>query len=123
VDGQGVGAKGIGHRDLGSAAGEAHSLQRLAEVWLARGDAAEARRLLDQAFPLARNSAVAKHLLHRVFGTMIGAAAGPRAARRVVDRSESILGWDDFCQFCSIMLAAAHTAVAAASDDVTAVAR
>ena len=67
------------HRDLGSGAGEAHSLQRLAEVRLAQGDDAEARRLLERALPLARNSIVAKHLLHRVFGTMIrAAAAGPR---------------------------------------------
>src|SRR5438067_12774142 len=41
------------HRELGSAAGEAHSLQRLAEVRLAQGDDAAARRLLDRAFPLA----------------------------------------------------------------------
>ena len=62
------------HRDLGSAAGEAHSLQRLAEVRLAQGDDAEARRLLERALPLARSSIVAKHLLHRMFGTMIRAA-------------------------------------------------
>ena len=42
------------HRDLGSAAGEAHSLQRLAEVRVAEGDDAEAMRLLQQALPLAR---------------------------------------------------------------------
>ena len=72
-----------GHRDLGSAAGEAHSLQRLAEVRLAQGDDAEARRLLERALPLARSSIVAKHLLHRVFGTMIRAAASgrPRPSR------------------------------------------
>jgi DNA-binding SARP family transcriptional activator/tetratricopeptide (TPR) repeat protein len=104
------------HRDLGSAAGEAHSLQRLAEVRLAQGDLAGARRLLDRALPLARNSVVAKHLLHRLFGTMISAAASPREARQAVDRSEAMLGWDDFCQFCSIMLAV-PAAIACARDD------
>ena len=103
------------HRDIGSAAGEAHSLQRLAEVRAAHGDAAEARRLLDRALPLARDSVVAKHLLHRVFGTMISVAAGPREARQVVERSESMLGWDDFCQFCSIMRAV-PAAIACARD-------
>ena len=93
------------HRELGSAAGEAHSLQRLAEVRLAQGDDAEARRLLDRALPLARSSIVAKHLLHRVFGTMIRAATSRPEAVQVAERAESMLGWDDFCQFCSIMLA------------------
>jgi len=39
------------HRDIGSAAGEAHSLQRLAEVKLALGDRAGANRLLHKALP------------------------------------------------------------------------
>ncbi len=93
------------HRDLGSAAGEAHSLQRLAEVRVAEGNDAEAMRLLQQAFPLARSSVIASHLLQRIFGTMILAAADPLEARAIVDRAESTLGWEDSCSFCSIMLA------------------
>ena len=58
---------------------------------------------------------VAKHLLHRVFGTMISVAASPGEARQVVERSESMLGWDDFCQFCSIMRAV-PAAIACARD-------
>jgi hypothetical protein len=79
-------------------------LQRLAEVRLAEGDGEAAMRLLQQALPLARGSIVAKHLLQRIFGTMIVAAADPLDARAIVDRAESTLGWDDVCQFCSIML-------------------
>ena len=111
------------HRDLGSGAGEAHSLQRLAEVRLAQGDAAEARRLLERAFPLARNSIVAKHLLHRVFGTMIRAAASRSEAREAAERAESMLGWDDFCQFCSIMLAVPATIACARDGDLDAARR
>jgi ATP/maltotriose-dependent transcriptional regulator MalT len=37
------------HHDIGSTAGEAHSLQRLAEVRLAQGDRAEAQQLLRRA--------------------------------------------------------------------------
>jgi predicted negative regulator of RcsB-dependent stress response len=61
-------------------------------------------QLLQQALPLARASIIAKHLLHRIFGTMILAARDPLEARAVVDRAESTLGWDDHCTFCSIML-------------------
>jgi DNA-binding SARP family transcriptional activator/tetratricopeptide (TPR) repeat protein len=92
------------HRDLGSIAGEAHSLQRLAEVRLAEGDRAAAMRLLQQALPVARSSVIAKHLLQRVFGTMILATSDPLEARAIVDRAESTLGWEDACRFCSIML-------------------
>jgi len=92
------------HHDLGSSAGEAHSLQRLAEVRVAEGNNAEAMRLLHQALPLARSSIIAKHLLQRVYGTMILATPDPLEARAIVDRAESTLGWDDACLFCSIML-------------------
>jgi len=92
------------HRDLGSTAGEAHSLQRLAEVRVAEGDLPSAMQLLQRALPLARSSLIAKHLLHRIFGTMILASADPLDARAVVDRAESTLGWEDSCNFCSIML-------------------
>ena len=93
------------HRDIGSTAGEAHSLQRLAEVMLAHGDRAEANRLLRRALPLARFSSIAKHLIQRLYGTMIDAAEDPVAARAVVDHAEAALGVDDLCQFCAIMLA------------------
>ncbi len=92
------------HREVGSPAGEAHSLQRLAEVRVAEGDRQAAMELLHQALPLARASVIAKHLLHRIFGTMIQAAADPLEARAIVDRAESTLGWEDDCAFCSIMM-------------------
>lgn len=93
------------HRDVDAAAGEAHSLQRLAEVRLARGDRVEAGRLLQQALPLARWSVIGMHLLQRVYGTMIAAAADPDEARAVVDRAEATLGDTDHCPFCDVMLA------------------
>jgi DNA-binding SARP family transcriptional activator/tetratricopeptide (TPR) repeat protein len=93
------------HRDIGSTAGEAHSLQRLAEVKLAMGDRAEANQLLHRALPLARFSSIAQHVMQRVFGTMISAAADPHAALTVVHRAEAAIGFSDQCAFCSVMLA------------------
>jgi tetratricopeptide (TPR) repeat protein len=106
------------HRDLGSSAGEAHSLQRLAEVRLLQGDAPAAMQLLHRAMPLARGSIVARHLLHRVFGTMVCATDDPVEARAIVDRAESTLGWDDACTFCSIMLSVPAALVCARAGDV-----
>ena len=92
------------HRDIGSTAGEGHSLERLAEVRLAQGDQLEAMRLLQRALPLARWSATAQHMLPRVYGTMIRAAKGVESARAVVDQAAATLGQEDSCPFCSITL-------------------
>ena len=106
------------HRDLGSGAGEAHSLQRLAEVRVAEGKREEAMQLLQRALPLARASIIAKHLLQRVFGTMIAAASDPLEARVIVDRAESMLGWEDACLFCSIMLSLPATIACVRAGDL-----
>jgi DNA-binding SARP family transcriptional activator/tetratricopeptide (TPR) repeat protein len=106
------------HHDLGSGAGEAHSLQRLAEVRLAQGDRAESTRLLHRALPLARWSMLALHLLQRIYGTMIAAAPDADSARAVVDRAESTLGSDDACLFCSVMLSVPAAIACAGSGDI-----
>ncbi len=85
------------HHDIGSTAGEAHSLQRLAEVQLALGNRAEANRLLIRALPLARFSSIALHIIVRVYGTLIEAATDVEAARAAVDRAEATMGVDDHC--------------------------
>ncbi|HKA69754.1 MAG TPA: BREX system ATP-binding domain-containing protein [Actinomycetes bacterium] len=93
------------HRELGAPAGEAHALQRLAEVSLARGDRRRATRILNRALPLSRWSNMAMHLTRRVYGTMIAAADGPAAARAVVDRAADSASQTDRCFFCEIMFA------------------
>lgn len=92
------------HRETGSLGGEAHALQRLAEVHLARGERDAANRLLQRALPLAGRSMLARHLLHRVFGTLIVAAVDPHEARAIVDRAEATVDWDEVCAFCAVML-------------------
>jgi tetratricopeptide (TPR) repeat protein len=106
------------HRDVGSTAGEALSLQRLAEVRVSEGNNEAAMQLLAYALPLARSSIIAKHLLHRVFGTMIIATADPLEARAIVDRAESTLGWDDQCPFCSIMFSVPATIACVRAGDL-----
>ncbi len=106
------------HRDVDAAAGEAHSLQRLAELRLVQGDHEEAGRLLQRALPLARWSVISMHLLQRIYGTMIASAPDPMAARLMVDRAEATLGETDSCPFCDVMLAIPAAIACATVGDV-----
>jgi len=106
------------HRDLGSPAGEAAALQRLAEVRVAQGDREAAIELLHRALPLARGSMIANHLMQRIYGTLVVASPDPVAARVAVDRAEATLGWDETCPFCSIMLAVPATIACADAADL-----
>ncbi|RYP86932.1 SARP family transcriptional regulator [Nocardioides guangzhouensis] len=91
------------HRDVDARAGEAHSLQRLAEVRLARGDRAGARELLRRALPLARWSMVSNHLMQRIHGSLIEVAESPEEAMAAVEQGEMALGDTDRCTFCDVM--------------------
>jgi DNA-binding SARP family transcriptional activator/tetratricopeptide (TPR) repeat protein len=93
------------HADIGASAGEAHALQRLAELRIRQGDRAEARRLLRRALPLARWSPIALHLLQRIQGTTIVAADTPEQAYAAAGRAEATAGAEDRCSFCQVMIA------------------
>jgi DNA-binding winged helix-turn-helix (wHTH) protein/tetratricopeptide (TPR) repeat protein len=93
------------HTEMGADTGAAHALQRLAEVELAAGDRAAARRLLRRALPLARWSPLARHLLQRIYGTLISAASDAEAALAVVDEAAERLDEPFSCIFCQVMIA------------------
>lgn len=93
------------HREADATAGEAHTLERLAELRLAQGDRESALRLLQQALPLARWSVMGRHVLQRINGSMVRAAADPEAARAMVDRGAATLAETDSCLLCDIMFA------------------
>jgi DNA-binding winged helix-turn-helix (wHTH) protein/tetratricopeptide (TPR) repeat protein len=93
------------HREMGADTGAAHALQRLAEVELAAGDRMAAERLLRRALPLARWSPLARHLLQRIYGTLISAAPDTDAALAVVDEAAERLDEPFSCIFCQVMIA------------------
>jgi DNA-binding winged helix-turn-helix (wHTH) protein/tetratricopeptide (TPR) repeat protein len=93
------------HLEMGADTGAAHTLQRLAEVELAAGDRSAAERLLRRALPLARWSPLARHLLQRIYGTLISAAPDTRAALAVVDETAGTLDEPFSCIFCQVMIA------------------
>jgi len=93
------------HAEMGADTGTAHTLQRLAEVELAAGDRPAAERLLRRALPLARWSPLARHLLQRIYGTLISAAPDAGAALVVVDEAAERLDEPFSCIFCQVMIA------------------
>lgn len=95
------------HRAIGGAVGEAHALQRLAEVAHHRDRPAEAARLLDEALELARVTDIGFHLLDRIYGTRITLAGHDAdAALAAVDEAEdAVQGQLETCPGCRITFA------------------
>lgn len=93
------------HASLGADTGTAHALQRLAEVELATGARAEAERLARRALPLARWSPLARHLLQRIYGTLVAAAPDTEAALAAVDEAVEADDERTSCPFCHVMIA------------------
>jgi DNA-binding SARP family transcriptional activator len=86
----------------GCISGAALARQRLAEAAVSRGRKYEANRLLGRARALAFRSDIVSHLLVRIFGTMIQAAADPKKAMAVLRVAEQELGQLHSCEPCSM---------------------
>jgi hypothetical protein len=111
------------HARAGASAGEAHALQRLAQVRLHQDDRAEARRLLVRALPRARWSPIAMHLLPRIHGTMIAVADTPADAYATAEAAEAAIAPQDRCLFCEIMIAVPSAIACADMGDLEAARR
>ncbi len=108
------------HRANGGAVGEAHALQRLAEVALHEGRRDEARMLIDDALDVARQTDIGFHLLDRIYGTRINLHHDdPAAALHVMeDASESVRGPLETCPGCRITFAVPAAIAAARAGEV-----
>jgi DNA-binding SARP family transcriptional activator/tetratricopeptide (TPR) repeat protein len=107
------------HRAIGAASGEAFALQRRAEVALHRGLHAEAGALLDEALAVARESDVGFHLLDRIYGTRVAAAADPASALAALEEAEAaVRGPVETCPGCRITLAVPAAIAAARAGDL-----
>jgi len=101
----------------GCLSGAALARQRLAEAAVINGRRFDANRLLDRAHALALRSDLVAHLLVRVFGTKIQAAADRDTAVTVLRRAEQELSQLRSCEPCSMgFLTSAATASARAGD-------
>lgn len=91
----------------GSPAGESLALQRPAEAFLLAGRQLEAKEVLAPALELARESSLlVRHLLPRIYGTMVRAAARPADALAVMAEAESAtVEAREACRTCAITFA------------------
>lgn len=105
------------HRDTRTNSGRSMSLERLAEVSTAQGKRWRSRRLLDQALRLAAGDPLGSHLLVKIHGALVEAAATPEEAALAAAQGEQVLADGDVCQQCSMSFRmAAAKAYAAVGD-------
>lgn len=109
----------VQHEAVDATAGQSLSLQRLAEVVLAGGDPTRATRLLDEAERVAQGSNLERHLLGKVYGTRVRAAADPAAAMSIVQQGEARMADVPVCKPCSIGFYVAASMAASRAADVT----
>ena len=107
------------HRDIGGATGEAHALQRLAEVALCRGDIVDASALLDEALDLARATDMGFHLFDRIYGTRLTLAVATGDSLAALGEAEaSVRGVLETCPGCRITFAVPAAIAAAHAGDL-----
>jgi DNA-binding SARP family transcriptional activator len=90
------------HHASKTTSGEAVSLERLAEVELAKGRRWMARRLLERAMRIAVRDALGSHLRVKIHGAMVDAAANDEEAAVVARQGERVLADSDVCEQCSM---------------------
>src|SRR6185312_12428868 len=90
------------YESLGAAAGRAISLQRLAEVALARGQKYRAGRLVQKGFHIAESNWLTPHLLLRLQALAVQAAGTKGQALDAIEQGDRWLAGQGMCQPCSM---------------------
>lgn len=90
------------HRAARTPSGEAVSLERLAEVAVRHGQRWKARRHLASARRLIEGDPLASHVLMKVYGALVEAAADPADAVAIAAEGEQHLSESDVCDQCSM---------------------
>lgn len=111
---------GLGlHRGTGGPTGEAHALQRLAELQFAHGRFRDARSTIAEALELARISDIGFHLLDRIYGSLITINDDPDEALSAVEEAEAaVKGPLETCPGCRIHLVVPAAIAAARAGDL-----
>lgn len=105
------------HRGAHTPSGEAVSLERLAEIATLRGQRWKARRLLANARRLTEGDPLAAHVLMKVYGALVEAAADPAEAVAIAAEGEEHLSETDVCDQCSMSFRMAAAGAYARSGD------
>ena len=90
------------HADVGAPAGRVLSLQRLAEVALARGHKWRAGRLAKRGLKIAEPTWLAPHLLIRMQGVAVVAATDANDVADAIKAGDHWLAQHNVCQLCSM---------------------
>lgn len=90
------------HEAVAASAGQALSLQRSGEAALATGDGERATMLLEEAERISQGSTLERHLLGKIYGTMVQAQRDPHRAMTVVDRAEARMSHQSMCEPCGM---------------------
>jgi len=107
------------HHGIHGATGEAHAMQRLAELALHQGQRVKAASLLDEAIDLAQSTDIGFHLLDRIYGTRVTLAHDPDDALHTVEEAEdAVRGVLETCPGCRITFAVPAAIAAARAGDL-----
>ena len=104
--------------------GRVVALERLAEIALLRGQNWQAKRLITRAEGIASTSWLSPHLLIRLKGLSVRAAASPEQALDIITEGDRLLALHSYgCQPCSMGFRVASATALAAMDEVDQVGR
>jgi DNA-binding SARP family transcriptional activator/tetratricopeptide (TPR) repeat protein len=90
------------HESVSASAGQALSMERLAEVALAGGDSKRADAWLAEAERVSQGSSLERHLVPRIYGAMVRSAPDACESLLVVEHAEARMHDLPVCQPCAI---------------------